>query len=1014
MKRILLLSFAFLTVIAFSAMAQRTVSGKVTDDTGEALPGVNVVIKGTTTGVTTDLDGNYRLSVDDGATLVFSYVGFETQEIQVGSRTTIDVTLGGATELTEVVVLGYSDASRDKLTSAVSVVDNTEIESFNASTSIDQILQGKASGVSIVGANGRPGQTALVNIRGITSIQGGTNPLYIVDGVPVDPSNVNNINPSDIESVSVLKDAATAALYGSRAGNGVIVITTKKGSAGDAKITVKTSYGSASRIEDNFDMMNAQQMLQYEKQLADVGVSSAAAQPGGRLAKGRDWGPFLNRNTDWFDELLKAGRLESQSVSMRGGTEAATYFFSLARDYNEGIIKDLDGFERFSSRLNTTFKLSDNVTAGVNVAVARSESDLPRDRNNVQNPFRAMYDYKPWATKYVTDAAGNVILDANGEPQYNFGEGISLGFNISEALVNNTETTTNLVSIASAFTEVSFLQDFKFRTTLGMSNDRFQRQSFLKPGSRLDQFVGDANNPGSKTDNGSNDYRIVSTNILSWTKTLADVHDVSVRALYEYNKRVFTDYTVTSAGFVTDRLSVQDVAAIPTASGSFETSNILASYGAFINYAFDDRYIVDLSLRRDGSSRFGRESRWGTFYAVSGAWNVHNESFFNVDFFNSLRVRASYGASGNQQIPDFGSLSTVLFQSRNGQSTVIPNGEADPGLQWEAQKIIDVGIESTFWDNRVTFVADYFQRTSSELLGERPLSQSIGDENNVILTNLGEIESKGWEFELSADVLSNNDWLVRVGGNIFFIDTKVNKLSEGNDIFRNFTILREGEEINSFYLNRYAGVNPANGEALWYTADGEITSTFNGEDAVLLEGKSAQPDYQGGFFVSARWKGIDLRADAVFRGGNYIYNTMESNMLSDGVSINTNQRTDAFNFWRNPGDTDVLPNPLFGSTAAQTSDRFLQRGDYIRLRNVTIGYTLPKALIERVGLDFVRVFLQGQNLLTYRPYFKGDPEVGIGSGETIAPGADGFVAGEFNLYSYPNLKTYSAGIEIRF
>ncbi|MEQ6166790.1 SusC/RagA family TonB-linked outer membrane protein [Ekhidna sp. MALMAid0563] len=1012
MKRILLLSFAFLTVVAFSAMAQRTVSGKVTDDTGEALPGVNVVIKGTTTGVTTDLDGNYRLSVDDGATLIFSYVGFETQEIEIGSRTTIDVTLGGATELSEVVVLGYSDASKDRITSAVSVVDNSEIESFNATTSIDQILQGKASGVSVTGANGRPGQTALVNIRGITSIEGGTDPLYIVDGVPVDPSNVNNINPSDIESVSILKDAATAALYGSRAGNGVVVITTKTGKKGDAQVSFRSSLGISSRIPDNFEMMDAQQKLTYEYDLDRIpGFTAAAARPG--ALGGAGWDPYLNRNTNWEDELLQDGSISNMSLSINGGTDNGTYFFSVSRDANEGLISGLDGFERYSTRLNLTQQVKDYLKIGTNLTVSRSESDLPRDRFNVQNPFVAMYTYNPYETVYVTDDNGDPILDENGDPEYD-PSGIG-GFSISEALKNNTETTQNLVTIGSVYGEVSFLKNFTNRVTVGISNDRYSREYFIKPGSILDQFVGDADAPGIKTDNTSNDYRVVATNLLTYSNTFADVHNVTVRGLYEYNKRQFSSFGASSKGFVTDRLSVPNVAAAADgAPFGTKTANILASYGAFINYSYDDRYVLDVSLRRDGSSRFGKENRWGTFYAVSGAWNIHNESFFNVDFINSAKLRASIGTSGNNRIGDFSSLSLIQFGSRNGQSTVIPVGEADQGLQWEAQQIIDIGLETTFWDNRITLVADYFKRTSSELLGEQPLSQTVGDENNVITTNLGEIQTTGLEFELSADVVATGDLLVRAGGNIFFLNTKVNELSGGSDIFNTYTILREGEEINTFFLNRYAGVNPANGAPLWYNADGEVTSNFSGDDAVLLEGKSPQADYQGGFFVSARYKGLDFRADAVFRAGNYIYNVQEAIMLNDGTDLNDNQRVDAFNYWKAPGDTGVLPSPLYGQEAARTSDRFLQKGDYIRLRNLTLGYTLPKQILSNVGLTYVRIFVQGQNLLTYRPYFKGDPEVGIGSGETLEPGDDGFVAGESNGFSYPNSRIYTGGIEIRF
>ncbi|MEM6830927.1 MAG: SusC/RagA family TonB-linked outer membrane protein, partial [Bacteroidota bacterium] len=652
MKRTYTLSLLLLFALLSKGIAQQKVSGTITDDFKESVPGVNIIVKGTTKGTITDSEGNYELVVAKGDTLVASFIGFETQEIPINGQSVIDLTMGGVTELSEVVVLGYGSRARDELASAVSVVDHSEIEQFNSSTSIDNILQGKASGVSIVGANGRPGQTALVTVRGISTISGSIDPLYVVDGVPIDATNVNNINPADIESISVLKDAATSARYGSRAGAGVIVITTKSGETGEAQITLRSSIGLSERIDDNFQLMNAGQSLQYESELAALGLNAAASQPGGRLEPA-EWGPFLNRETDWEDELLMKGQISNMSLSVNGGTKENTYYFSIARDYNEGIIESLRGFERISSRLNASFQVNDWLKTGVNISVAHSISDLPRDRANIQNPFFNMYHYKPWTTQFLTDDNGEIIPDENGDPQYNFGEGITSGFNIAEALVNNTETITHLVSVASGYLEATPIKNVNYRLTVGISNDRYQRQRFTKPGSRLDQIVGDANNPGSKNDNGNNVYQVVATNVLGYSKVFNEVHNLSADLLYEFNRRRFTDYTLTSAGFVTDRISVQDISSLPTAVGSDASERILASYGAFTNYVYDDRYIASISLRRDGSSRFGEANRWGIFWSGSVAWNVHNESCLNFVSFKSLNLISCLGINCKEYIPDF-------------------------------------------------------------------------------------------------------------------------------------------------------------------------------------------------------------------------------------------------------------------------------------------------------------------------------------------------------------------------
>jgi TonB-linked SusC/RagA family outer membrane protein len=1010
-RGILTLLLAFVVQLTFAQ--EKTVTGTVVDGDGLPIPGVDVFIKNTTTGIQTDFDGNYSLEASSGQTLVFSYVGYRTQEIRVGSKTTIDVTMRMGEQLSEVVVTAYGTTDRNKLSSAVSVVSNEEITRLNPTTSLDNALQGLASGVSVTAGNGKPGQTAFVRIRGIGSINASSAPLYIIDGI-VAP-NLNTVNLNDVENISVLKDAATASKYGSRAANGVIIITTKTGSKGkQATIEVNSRFGYVRKIDDNFDMMNAAQKIRYERELSSLGVSAANGLPGA-VASQEDYERLLSFNNDWQETLLRDGVVKNNNFSISGGDEKFTYFFSASHDTNEGIIRDISGFERTSGRLNITYQAKDWLNVGANVNVISTHSDEPRDRNNVQNPFRAMYDYNPYETKFLRDANGDIVLDDTGQPAFN---PTRAGFSISEALVNNPEDEFRTTINAGLNADIDFGGGFQNTFRIGATNQRFRREYFVKPGSILDDIVGDAENPGSKTDGGSNllDYTV--TNIFSFSKTFDEVHNFKLSALAEFNRVEFRDYSLTSIGFGSSFLSVQDVAAQPTAATTNFTESSLMSYGGFLDYSYDDRFVATASIRRDESSNFGVNSKYGVFWSGSAAWNIHNEKFMeDVDFINTLKLRTSAGTSGNRAgIGDFASLATIGFGSLGGATTAIPTDNGNPDLGFEENFIFDIGVEFGMFQNRLRGVIDYYNRTTSDLLLNRPLLALGGEPDGEVLSNIGEMENRGVEVEISGDIVATQDWRVTLGGNFTYLENEVTKLvgtpnnPDGTPINRDLTTIRVGEEINTFFMPRWAGVNPANGEPLFYDAEGNITNVYNADANEVLSGKSRIPDYEGGVNLTVVYKGFDLNADFYYRFGSYVYNFMESNMLSDGTLVNANQRLDAFNYWRNPGDTNVLPSPLFGVEAQQFSDRFLQKGDLIRLRNLTLGYNLSDDFLKNLPINKFRIFVQGQNLWSYIPEFKGDPEVGIGSGET--DNIDGF--GTFNLYSYPITQSFSLGVDIEF
>jgi TonB-linked SusC/RagA family outer membrane protein len=1004
---ILTLFLVFMVQLTFAQ--DKTVTGAVSDEAGLPLPGVNVIVQGTNNGAQTDFDGNYSINTAKGQVLVFSYVGFMTQRITVGDSNSVNVTLAlDASALDEVIVVGYGATTRELSTSAISTISADEIETFVPSTSVDNILQGKAAGVQVTAANGRPGQTAFVQIRGVGSVNAGTTPLYVVDGTPIDAADVSNINPQDIATFSVLKDAATVSRYGSRGANGVVLITTKQGRSGEAKITFRSSVGSGSKIEDPFDLMNATQKLELERQYAALGINAAQSLPGATASPER-LALLKSLDTNWEEELLRDSYIQSNSLSISGGDEKLSYFFSAGYDKNSGIIDNIDGFERISTRLNTTYKAKDWLEVGTNISLSRSTTDLPRDRNNVQNPFRGLYDYNPYEPLYLRDGEGVIQTEEDGTPIFN---PTSTGFPVARALQTEPEDNRNFLIIGSVFADVQFTDFLSNRFSVGATSNRFNRTNRSISGGLLQGFVGDANFPGSQTDNFSMDFEYNVNNVLTYADTFNEFHNFSASLLLEYNENIYTDLFATSRGFPSPNIAYQDVAAEATSAGSEERRRVLFSQGLFLDYNFDGKYIVSGSVRRDGSSRFGPDNKYGYFYSGSAAWNIAREDFMADSFFDDLKLRASYGTAGNQSIGDFNYLDLLGFSTYNGNTTAIPLGTGNPQIQWESQAILDVGVEFALFNKRISGVVDYFKKNSQELLLNRPISQTVGDEDNSILSNIGEIENSGFEVSLNANIIRNADMVWTIGGNAAFLDNKVVALVDDEDIIRGNTILRVGKEINSFYLPRYAGVNPANGEPLYLDTDGVLTNEFSDSFETLIKGKSPAADLEGGFFTSFRYKGFGVRGDFVYKAGNYILNFQRSSGIGIG-NIDANQRVEAFNYWMQPGDQNVLPNPIYESTADQTSTRFLEAGDYVRLRNLTIDYSLPSKYLDGFGIDTIRIFATGQNIATWTDY-NGDPEIGIGSAETAQAGDDGFIPGQYSLFSYPQTKSYTVGFELGF
>ncbi len=1002
MRKLALFLLVTLLVSTQAIMAQnKAISGTVVDEYGEPLPGVAIVVKGTSIGTTSNFDGAYSLQVPTNAEiLTFSFIGMSTQEVTLGSQSVVNVTMKSDTEdIDEIVVTGYGVRKKELSTSAVAVLGGDDLETMAPSTSVDNMLQGKAAGVDAVSLNGKPGATATVKVRGAISLNtmGGdkSQPTYVVDGVYVDADAMGMINPSDIASMTVLKDAASAALYGSRGANGVVVVTTKKGKQGDAKINYTGRFGVTQKIDDPYDMMNAAEKIEYEEAVY------------GELYTDAEKAQMIAQDHNWQDDILKSGKTESHALTMSGGTEASNYFISLGYDKNTGIIERLDGFERTSARVNTSSKVKKWLEVGTGVAISHSKSQESRDRYNAQNPFYAMYSYNPYIPVYQKDAEGNAVIDDNGNKIYDIPNG---GLSILEALENNPETQYNTRLLGNIYGKFTLAEGLTYTSKYAGNYNRYKREYYVQPGSVLDGYVGDASAPGSKTDNGRDTYEYNWLNQISFARVFNQVHNLNASVFTEYNEGSWHSYSLSSKGYPSGDLDTQDNSAEATAATTSREEWAMFSMAALADYSYAEKYLVSASIRRDGASRFGADTRYGTFYSFSAGWNIYKESFMeNVSFVDRLKIVASYGTLGNWDIPNYGSQGYYNFGKYNGQSAAVPTPRvSNEALTWEKQKSFNFGLEAGLLNNRLNITADYFINTRTDFLFEVPKSYEGGSYTQY--QNAGEMRTNGFELSLSGDIIKSADFRWNVSANITFIGYDVKQLDQEQIIIDGDNILKEGEEPFTFYLVRSAGVDTQNGDALYYDVNGNVTNVYSSGDKVVLKDKSPLAKSFGGFSTYLNYKGIDLSADFSFRLGNYIYNQMTFDMLSDGENAASNQRKEALDYWKKPGDSKL---PRLNGNSNQSSDRFLEDGSYLRFRSLTLGYTLPNSLVSKVGIGKVRVFVQGQNLLTWTK-FEGDPEVSVGSGENQLGSTQNFIPGAFALYSYPAVRTFMGGVNISF
>ena len=895
-------------------------------------------------------------------------------------------------QIDEIVVVGYQKKAKDEITQAVSVVGGDELKRMaSSSTSVTNLLQGKMSGLQVVANSGKPGETGSVRIRGainVSTTQGASDPLFVVDGVYMTQRQFNAIPSTDIESITELKDAASSAQYGARGGNGVIVVTTKRGKKGKPSFSFETKFGFAEKPKDiNFTMMNASQKIAYEQELYDLGA-------GGATYTSSEISDMLALNHDWSKDILRKSAIENYNFSVRGGSDTNRYFVSLGHDSDTGILKGLEGFVRHNARFNFDQNVTDKIKMGLDVGVANIRTDDQRYSYNALSPFYSLYSLNPYEPVYLDNGKFN--------PTYN---------NINPVDLANTEVTRDWRTRfnGQVFGSYELMKGLEFKTTFGGIYDLRKNKYIVRKGSNIAAVYGVPD--GQLRDTRSDFFTFVFNNRLDYKKAFGN-HKVGATAMFEYSQEDFGSLSGTKRVMLAPDITDISTAATPATITGTTSRTTYNSMVGILDYNYGNRYLISGSFNRTGNSRIGEGDKYGNFWALSAAWNLARESFVNLSYLDDFKIRYSTGLRGNVGgLEDYQNIISASAGDYGTDPTVGPVGTiGNTGIKWEKVQSQNLGVDLGIF-KRLRLSVEVFKDDRKDFIYRIPNTQYEGGGYVYSsITNAGNIQIKGLEAELNYDVIKNNNFNWSLRGNFTSLDYKVKSLylNQTDLSMDGYTFMSVGNEPTMFKLVKSAGVDPANGDALYYKPDGTITNVYSSGDAQYLKGKSTLPSVYGGFGTTFSYKGFDLNADFSFQKGGYSLNIMALNLV-DPASFPSNVSTDATNFWRNPGDTNVLPRPV--ANGLELTDRFLQKTDFIRFRSLDFGYTFGKDFLGKdVFLDSLRVYVSGQNLAIWTD-FVGDPEVATAS-ETQVSG--NFVPGSYNLYNYPNTRTFLFGVQVNF
>jgi TonB-dependent starch-binding outer membrane protein SusC len=1021
MNRKLLMSFVFVLALVFNVMAQdRTISGKVTSsEDGSPLPGVSVSVKGSTKGSTTGSDGTFKISVPANATLNFSFVGFKKQSVAVGTKTTVDVTLASdASEIEEVIVTGYGGAlSKRDFTGSISKVSGKDIENAPVQ-SFDRALQGRAAGVQITSANGVPGGQVQVRIRGVGSISAGTTPLYIVDGVQLNSSNASNftssnplnfLNPNDIESIEILKDAAAASIYGSQAANGVILVTTKQGKSGKTTINFNYNYGITEQFKQ-LDVLNTQEWINVRTEAilnqnrasvpdSPLATAKSSALTGIRLAGTLTDAEISALPTyDWQKESFRKGTLSTYELAIRGGNDKTT--FSLSTSYNgiDANLRRVD-FERGTLALNLGHKVNSKLSVDSKINLSTSTSN---------GQFGG-----PSGGSFLGSAAfsGSLMIPTN--PIYNedgsyFGTP-SLG-GTAGLLNQNIIQVADLNVIKATINQMVGNVSMTYKITDGLMVKPFIGLDYrlIKGFNFSDPRTADGFNVRGRTQNQYDEnINILSNVTLNYNKEFGK-NTVGFLVGAEYRSDVNEGVTTVSENLPTPEFKYANSAANPISIGGFWTGNKKSAIFSNIRYEYAGKYLISLVGRYDGSSRFGENNKYAFFPSVSGSWIASEEEFLKTSsLINLLKIRASYGSTGNDQIGNFPSLG--LFGggfAYNGQAGMAPGGLPNPDLKWERNVTLNLGFDAGLWNDRVTVSADIFRRDSEDLLLNQPIPVTNGFTS--ITKNVGNMRNDGLELEIGFVPLKTKDLVWKTSFNYTLIDNKITKLYDGITPLPNKdsvialpgdTRFAVGYPAFAIFNTEYGGVNPATGRPFWYDANGNITYRVQSPRDLKFFG-SNQSKFFGGWTNNVTYKGLTLDVLVQYDYGRF-ENNGQNAFLSElgGRTFNT-LRSEYEKRWQKPGDITSVPRPYNGNTELNasgnfTGSRMLQDASYIRLKQISLSYDIPKKLTTAMKIQGLQFYVQAFNVATWSKWEGYDAEfINLGNGNNgVIPLSRSYIGG---------------------
>ncbi len=1012
-----------LVVASLPVLAQtQAISGRVLGTDGSPVPGATIVERGTSNGVSSGVDGSFTLAVQPNATLVISSVGYTTQTIAVGSRRTLDVTLAAsATDLAEAVVVGYGTQTKADLTGSVAQLGTKEVGNQPVQ-SLEQSIQGKAAGVFIETGSGKLGQGIRVRVRGVSSVSGSTQPLYVVDGVPVAAENLSStsastnpiadINPNDIESISILKDASASAIYGSRATNGVVLITTKRGKAGGTRFNFNVQ-GGFSEPTHKREFLNSQEYVTLiTEALTNAGASAAsiATRLSGYAAGASD---PLTYDTNWQDQVLRRAGFQQYDFNTSGGTDKTRFYLSGQYSKQKGIIVGNE-YERIASRFNIDHQATDWLSFGLNTTTTRSVNNrLPND-NAFSSPMQtvALAPITPLIDPRSGLTSG-ALDPSTGLPNTTF----PFYYNPLLGIEGGSYTTTAYRLLGNVYAQAQLGKDLLFRSEVGTDVISQNEEQYLK---RVT-----SRNTGNTNGYGYNattlNTKLVTNNYFSYKKTLAENHALDFTLGTSYESSTIKGNSVTGTQFASDAYRTIDNASQITAGTSYTTGYTLVSYFGRASYAFAGKYLLGGSARVDGSSRFGIERRYGIFPAGSIGWVVSEESFLKDNHVLSLlKLRASIGKTGNAGFSNFASRS--LWTGRNagyvGTPGQQPSQLGNDFLNWESTVQYDAGLEYGLLDNRISGEVDIYRKNTNGLLLAQPVPGTSGF--STFNKNVGTLRNQGIELTLTTrNFVGDFTWTTSVNAAI-----NRNKILDlaGPDILGSFlNRAQAGQPLGVFVGPEYAGVNPDNGKAIYYfnTINTDGTLNRNTTETINLAANvpvgNPNPTWTGGITNTFTFKGFDLTATLVGVFGNQIYDA-DAPFFSVGFSNGPdNQTRDQLNRWQKPGDITNVPKAIYnGGNGVGNSSRFVQNGDYGRLRSVVLGYNLPSALAKRAFVQSARLFVQGYNLLTFTKYTGWDPEV---SADYVTGGSNvssNNISQGIGFYTAPQARTYTVGINLGF